>query len=277
MVHIPGLSRPFKPAPKATVRPSSPSPSPSPTSNPPLEDPTTGSVPLPQNPASDQLDIGKGSNPSSSLHSNLKEGNPEEGLKQADGDSRSRFDDEGDEAGKPIRLEPEVEILPGRAQGGPRSISSEATPTTASILATIPNPRKSGSSDRSTTSSTSQVGGGSRKGRTGGFIGSPRAACETDPISSSVKDNDEEINQGIEKSNETKKDEKGQGREKERSTVVVGKRDRKRSTDTSSSSSSIKTGSGNGSGFTRDVVEDENKVSCSCRYIVLKSQGSHSH
>jgi hypothetical protein len=275
MVHIPGLSRPFKSNSKAPVRPSSPSPSP--TSNPPLEDPTTGSGPLPQNPASDQLEAGKGSNTKSDLNSDFKAGNPEEELQQADDDIRSRFDDEGDKAGKPIVLEPEVEILPGRAQGGPRSISSEATPTTASILATMPNPRKSGSSDRSTTSSTSQVGGGIRKGRTGGFTGSPRAACETDPTSGSVKGHDEEMNQGIEKLNETKKDEKGQGREKERSTVVVGKRDRKRSTDTSSSSSSIKAEGGSGSGFTRDVVEDENKVSSSCRYIVLKSQGSYSH
>jgi hypothetical protein len=269
MVHIPGLSRPFKSNSKAPVRPPSPSPSPSPTSNPPLEDPTTGSVPL-RNPATDQLEGGKGSNTDSDLKSDFKAGNPEDEGIQADDDSHARLIDEGDEAGKSIVLEPEVEIVSGGAQGGPGILPSEATdtPTSASTFTTIPNPRKSGSSDKSTTSSKS--GSENRKGRTGGITRSPRAACEIDPISSSVKDNDEEMNQGIEKSNETKKDEKGQGREKERSTVVVGKRDRKRSTDTSSSSSSIKAGSGSGSGFTREVVEDENKVSCSYRYIDLK-------
>lgn len=149
-------------------------------------------------------------------------------------------------------------------------IPSSAAPSSTS--ATIPNPRKSGSSDRSTTSSKS--GSDDRKGRTGGITRSPRAACEIDPTSSSVKDHDEEINQGIEKSNETKKDEKGQRREKERSTVVVGKRDRKRSTDTSSSSSSMKAGSGSGGGFVRDVVEDENKVSSSYRYVGSESRES---
>lgn len=267
MVHIPGLSRPFRSAPKATARP--PSPSPSPTSNPPLEGPTTGSGSL-QNPDSAQIEPGNTSNSSSDLKSDYKAGNPEDEGIQADGDIRPRFDDEGDEAGKSIRLVPEVEIAPG----GSEMIPSSAAPSSTS--ATIPNPRKSGSSERSTTSSKS--GSEKRKGRTGELTGSSRAACEIDPSSSgSVKDNDEEINQGIEKSNETKKDEKGQGREKERSTVVVGKRDRKRSTDTSSSSSSTKIGSGSGSGFTRDVVEDENKVSSSYRYVGFESRGSHSH
>lgn len=232
-----------------------------------------GSVSL-QN--SDQLESGKGSNSSSSLNSNSKAGIPEEEGKQEDGDSHSRSNDEGDEAGKPIRLEPEVEIGPGGAQGGYRILPSEATPTPASTLAIIPNPRKSGSSERSTTSSNS--GSQNRKGRTGGLAGSPRATYEIDPSSSSIKDKAEEMDEDAIKEQKTNKDEKGgQGREKERSTVVVGKRDRKRSTDTSSSSSSIKTGSGSGSGFTRDVVEDENKVSNLYRYIGLKSQGSHSY
>jgi hypothetical protein len=262
MVHIPGLSRPFKSAPKATARP----PSPTPTSNPPLEDPTTGSVLL-RNPASDQLEGCKGSNSSPIPGPDSREGNPEEGLKQADGDIRSRFDDEGDEAEKSIRLEPKVEIAPG----GSEMIPSSAAPS--STLATIPNPRKSGSSDRSTTSSKS--GSENRKGRTGGITGSPRGpTCETDQKSTSVKDRPKEVDEGLEKVNETKKDEKGQGREKERSTVVVGKRDRKRSTDTSSSSSSMKAGSGSGGGFVRDVVEDENKVSSSYRYVGSESRES---
>jgi hypothetical protein len=150
-------------------------------------------------------------------------------------------------------------------------IPSSAAPS--STLATIPNPRKSGSTDRSTTSSASRVGGESRKGRTGGLTGYPRASCENDPVTSSIEDEAKEVDEDIIEEQKTNKVE-NQGREKERSTVVVGKRDRKRSTDTSSSSSSIKTGSASGGGFVRDVVEDENKVSSSYRYVGSESRES---